>query len=252
MITGNVVAPISHSLKALVQRIREETRMKAEFGNERDAGRADQDVISSVEQTLNRADTELAALSIAEAEIAANGDLSSEGKTKKMIGAVARTYESLKSVRRDATQKRNAASEAERSLSAVPKIETDPTLDMLTSMEIRRVLRTMVQNDRMKLFTHAVRSKGTSIQRAIMNDPLFSVPSEILEPLVPQDYIDHRVIDEAAQSTQTKEYRRWETLSFAAESWKCSRARLKGLWASTVSQYHHLLGSLCGHPIWGK
>lgn len=214
MIATNTIAPISYSLKMLVQRIREEVRMRAEFGNERDPQRADQDVIASVESLLNRADRELAALSEAESALQANGDLSDEGRRKAMVKAVAQTYEALKLVRREATTKRAAAQDAQSALTAVPKGEQDPILDTLLSIEVRADLRKLAQADRMKLVTEAVQQQKSLLIRAVMNDPFHF--TDIMEPLVPRDYLS-RIRDEHAQTTQAKAWRRLETLVFSAE-----------------------------------
>jgi len=224
MIATNTVAPISHMLKSLIQKIREDVRMTAEFGEERDAKRADQAVIATTEQTLNEADTVLAPLSSEEARIQADPDTSDQGKVKRMIEAVSRTYDRLQFVGKKAKETRADSIAASEALKEVPKANGDVTVDALIGLEIRRILRGMVQSDRMAVFAEAVRMKNTGIERAVMNDPFFGLSPKPLEPLIPQDYID-RTRSEDAQATRTQAYRRMETLTFSAE-------KLEVLWGA--------------------
>lgn len=208
MIATNTVAPISAMLKALIQKIREDVRMKAEFGGTRDAKRADQDVIHSTEQTLNEADDVLAPLTTEEERIQADPDTSDAGKVKRMIESVARYYARLQFVGKKAKETRAASIAAAEALKEVPKADTDVVVDALIGIEVRGRLRTLPEPERMKVFTNALKAKNTMLERAVMNDPFGDlIPTEIMD----------RMRDEFLQDTRAKEWRRMETLTFAAE-----------------------------------
>lgn len=214
MIASNI-APISHSLQMLVQKLREETRLKAEFGGgSRDVNRADQSVIQATEQVLNKTDQILANLQREEELIQRDELLSDTGKVQKMVKLVEQIYASLQFVRETATTTRKAAESAKAAFTNVPATKLDPAVDALLCIEVRAALRKLSQADRMKLVTESVQQKNDLILRAVMTDPFFS--SAISEPMLPHSYLD-RLMDESAKTTKTQDYRRSESLAFSAE-----------------------------------
>lgn len=204
MTTTMTPAPITASLRALTQRIREEIAIQ-EFDEAND-----KDVLSGLMQVIDRADVPLAELDAAEQAIQTNANLSEAGKTKAMIEAVATCHSGEKFVTTAAKDRQAAAAELRRALDAVPKGSGEPVLDYLQSAEIRTELKKLAQHDRMRLFLEAVQQGNTTVLRAIQTDPLGGTP------LIPADFLK-RVLEENIQQNKPTEWRRWQTLVFAAE-----------------------------------
>jgi hypothetical protein len=203
MITGNVVAALTPSLKALIQKIREEFTTHAAYQG------GDSDVIEAGLRTLAEADGQLLGLAREEKLIQTDPDSSDEGKRKLMIKAVQRSYDSLGFVRKAAQQKTDAATDAKNRLVETPKAQTDPLIDALHCFEVRQLLRTLTEPQRMQLYADAIANKDVAVIRAITNNP---TP----ETLIPKEYVE-RIETEYLAKTKRGEWARLGSLQFVAE-----------------------------------
>ncbi len=203
MIATNVVAALTPSLRGLIQKLREE------FAVHQEVQGGDADVIASGTKTLDLADGELLALAKEEELIQADPDSSDEGKRKQMVKAVTTTYAALSFVKKNATQKADAASAAKQALETIPKPSGDPVVARLDEWEVRERLRVLPEPARMTLFAQAVASKNATIRRAIENDPMG-------EELISREYVK-RVVAEHAQLTEGAQWQRLQTLLFVSE-----------------------------------
>lgn len=203
MIATNTIAPISGSLRALVQRIRQETAME-DFKDAHDA-----DVLGRLLELLDQADAILVQLDEAEQHIQSNADLSEAGRTKQMIETVAGIYKQLAFVSKAATDREAAASDLKRKLETLPAPSGDPVVARLDEWEVRERLRGMSQAERMAAYLRATEQGNVAVLRAVEQDPL-------QELFVPKEYAV-RVRQEHLEKTKMKEWRRWQTLRFAME-----------------------------------
>jgi hypothetical protein len=203
MITGNVLAVVTPSLKAMIEKIRQDLKTHVAYQG------GDEDVTDSALKTLAHADGQLLALGKEEELIQADGDSSDEGKRKQMIRAVGRTYEALGFVKQAALQKADAATDAKKTLTETPKAQTDPLIDALRCFEVRQLLRPMTEAERMKLYEKAVTGKHVAIIRAIDTNPM-------LETLVPVDWSE-RIQNEHLARAKRGEWSRLQSLTYVAE-----------------------------------
>lgn len=203
MIATNTIAPISGSLRALVQRIREETAME-DFKDAHDA-----DVLGRLLELLDQADAILVQLDEAEQHIQSNVDLSESGRTKQMIETVAGIYKQLAFLGKAAKDREAAASDLKRKLETLPAPSGDLMAARLVEWEVRERLRGMSQAERMAVYLRATEQGNVAVLRAVEQDPL-------QELFVPKEYAV-RVRQEHLEKTQMKEWRRWQTLRFAME-----------------------------------
>ena len=203
MIAGNVLSVVTPSVKALIEKIRQDFKTHVGYQG------GDEDVIDSGLKTLAQADGQLLALGKEEELIQADGDSSDEGKRKQMMKAVGRTYEALGFVKKAALQKAEAAADAKKTLTETPKAPGDPLVDALHSFEIRQLLRSMSETDRMKVYEQAVSTKHVAVLRAFDSNPM-------LETLLPTDWIE-RIQDKHLAATKKGEWARLGSLQFVAE-----------------------------------
>lgn len=203
MIAGNVPSVVTPSVKALIEKIRQDFKTHVGYQG------GDEDVIDSGLKTLAQADGQLLALGKEEELIQADGDSSDEGKRKQMIKAVGRTYEALGFVKKAALQKAEAAADAKKTLTKAPIAPGDPVVDALHSFEIRQLLRSMSEADRMKLYEQAVSTKHVAVLRAFDSNPM-------LETLLPTDWIE-RIQNKHLAATKKGEWARLGSLQFVAE-----------------------------------
>ena len=203
MPTQNVLTVGTAPVLALIQRSREEAVIRVEYEG------ADRDVIGSFLEILDQAEAELTLLDREINALAVDPDLSDGGKAKRAGEIVGKAYAGFDYVGKAGATKRAAADEAKARLTAVPKAQTDLTVDYLQGYEIRQRLTQLPLSERMTIFAGAIAKKNVAVQRAILNDPLHA-------ELVPQDYAE-RVLQEHAQHTEGTQWRRMEALEFISD-----------------------------------
>lgn len=203
MIAGNVLSVVTPSLTALIEKIRQDFKTHVGYQG------GDEDVIDSGLKTLAQADGQLLALGKEEQLIQSNRDLSDEGKVKAMVKAVGGAYKSLAFVKENAATKADAALDAKTRLTETPKVPGDPVVDALHSFEIRQLLRSMSEADRMKVYEKAVSTKHVAVLRAFASNPM-------LEMLLPTDWIE-RIQNNHLAATKKGEWARLGSLQFVAE-----------------------------------
>ncbi len=204
MATQNVLTVGTAPVLALIQRSREEAVIHIEYEG------ADRAVIGSFLEILDQAEAELTLVDRAINALAVDSDLSDAGKTKRAVEIVGKAYGGhLQLVRKAWVTKRAAADEAKARLTAVPKAQTDATVDYFQGYEIRQRLSRLPVSERMTIFAQAVATKNAAVQRALANDPLH-------EELIPGEYIE-RVVQEHAQQSESLQWRRLEALEFISD-----------------------------------
>ncbi|MEQ1679267.1 MAG: hypothetical protein ABL950_01475 [Nitrospira sp.] len=112
-------------------------------------------------------------------------------------------------MKKAALQKAEAAADAKKTLTETPKAPGDPTVDALHSVEIRQLLRSMSEADRMKVYEQAMSTKHVAVLRAFDSNPM-------LETLLPTDWIE-RIQNKHLAATKKGEWARLGSLQFVAE-----------------------------------
>lgn len=203
MITQNVLNVTIAPLEDQLQRITEDFAVHLKFAN------GDPAVVASCHEIVDQARKRLVALRHEVEAITLDPDTSDIKKVKLAGKAVSQAYTDLQLVRKKATTIADAAAEAKRQLTAVPKSQHNETTDYLIGYEIRTRLISMTQSERMTLFAQAVATKNIAVQRALANDPLN-------EELIPREYVE-RVIQEHAQQTEGRAWTRLESLQLVSD-----------------------------------
>ncbi len=157
-------------------------------------------------EVLDRADGILQAMEKQEAAIAIDSHLSPLGK-QEQTGKLAKEFHGkLSFVKGDATTRKSAAEQLQRTFAAVPKSQSNETVDFLISSEIRGRLAKLPMSERMKL----LQDGNAQVLRAILTDPLN-------EALVDRTFLDRLQNDQAKATDNGKEWLRKESLVFVAE-----------------------------------
>jgi hypothetical protein len=204
MFTYNAVGPISASLKALNQRLREESLAYKAL----DEG-ADEDVVEGVQKDLDKADVLLDELGVGEERVAVDTRLSTVGQQQEMVKIVADVRTRLAFVEKAATDRRDAAAQARKALEAIPKPSGDPVVARLEEMEIRERLRSLEMAQRMQVYLTATAAGDASIVRAVKTAPAGEV---LIEP----EFLK-RIDHEALERSKPEQLRRVRTLEYAAD-----------------------------------
>lgn len=203
MITGNVISSISHSLAALVQRIREEALAAKEFES------ADADVISGVVTVLDQVEGVLEELHTVEEKIATDETLSPVGKQQKMMVLVEQTYAKLRFVSKKAEDRLQAYAQEKAILDQVPKPVGNELVAYWREREIRDILRQLDVPKRMEVYIRGRAQNDLDLQRAVALAPL-------REDLLPSEFVQ-RVDTEYLEKTRPEQVQRLATLKRAAE-----------------------------------
>jgi len=151
MITTNTIAAISPSLRALIQRLREEVLTFAAT----DEGAADPAVIDGLTKVFDEAGLLVEELRLAEERVATDPRLSAMGQREAMVKAVTDIRTRLAFVTKAAKDRQVAADAERKALEAIPKASGDAVVAQLEAMEIREQLRRLSMSQRMDLYAKA-------------------------------------------------------------------------------------------------
>ena len=170
MIALNEIAPVTPSLRALVQRLREEASIEKLEGDEA--------ILDNFLKVLDETNSVLAALSKKEEAIITNADLSVSGRQKAMIAAVNESYGKLAFVSKKADQLR-AAYESEKTAAPTPaKPQGDPVVQAIQGMEIRTRVAQLSLPEKMKVYETAKMRGEQLVVRVLSDESLLSLYDE--------------------------------------------------------------------------
>lgn len=189
-----------------------------------EAKRGNSDVILAGVELFDRADATLRVMEKKEAAIATDARLSPVGRQEQMANVAAEFHPQLRFVGDGGRDRRNAAAEIQKKLTAVPRAQSNETTDYLTGYEIRTRLAKLPMAERMKIVSEAMTHGRAHVLRAVMTDPL---GEELIEP----EFLD-RLQEQQAQKNDGREWVRLQSLTFVAE-------RLEQLSAAVHLQLSH-------------
>lgn len=232
MITGNVVARVSHGPAMLIQRLKEELAIVKARGE----GTAT--VLAAALDKLDQASLTLEAFRLKEEAIQADGNLSDQGKRTKMEQIAQEFSGQLAFIERAATDRREAARQLRQELDKLPTVVTDPVLSYLREAEVRRRLERVALADRLKLLGDATKPQKTMILLSVENDPLNP------DDLMPAEY-RQRVKDELLETSRAEDLERWRTLNVCSEK----LTLLANVLETTMGKYSVAVPSFPGQLI---
>lgn len=199
MIAYNDLAPLAQKLRIFAQKFKEAIVSYLEFK------KGQSDVCLSGVEVLDRADGILQAMEKQEAAIATDARLSTVGKQERMADVAKTFYEQLRFVGAAAKDRKHAAEQLRQTFAAVPKAQSNETVDFLMSSEIRGRLAKLPMSERMKL----VQDGNAHVLRAIMTDPLN-------DSLVDRAFLERLQNDRAKATDNGKAWVRMESLVFVS------------------------------------
>lgn len=214
-ITGNVVAGVSHTPRALIQKLKEELSIYA-FNTP-----SISTVTAAALDKLDQADLVLGEFQLRAEAIQADALSSDQGKRVNMEAAAKEFFERLRFIAEAAENRRQAAAELRKDLDTLPKSPDDPIIEWMRGYEIRTELRKLEEMPRTKVFgldplnptkplEGSEKRKVAAILRAIESDPMG--PST----LIPEEFLG-RIKEELSAKNQAAEYARWQALVFVGD-----------------------------------
>ncbi|MBX3350114.1 MAG: hypothetical protein KF747_15420 [Nitrospira sp.] len=204
MIATNSVAPISGSLRAQVQQLRAAALSKQEFEG------LDPDVVGSLTDILDQAESILTVFADEEERVQANADLSEAGRTKAMTKAVRAAHDKLRVIEKKAAERRQAYESESAVISAAPKPSSDSLVSAVRELDIQRRLQTAPLHEQMKAYKIASDNGWGSTMRALKDVEVFG------EDLRLTSYIQ-RVDQERFEAKEPKRASRLKALKYSAE-----------------------------------
>jgi hypothetical protein len=203
MIASNVVAPISGSLRAQVQKLQADALGKQESEN------LDPDIIKGLLDILDEAEIVLAALSIEEEKAQTDPDLSDAGRIKAMTKAVRVAHAKLRVIEKKATERREAYESESAVIHAAPKPASDSMAGALREMEIRNKLRGAPLHEQMQAYLTASQRGWRDTLRALKDAEMFE--DSLLTAFI------QRVDRERFDTKEPKQASRLRALKYCAE-----------------------------------
>jgi len=207
MIATNSIAPISGSLRALTEHLKQTARSHAEFES------GDPDIVDGVVKIMDETTLLMEELRLAEESIGMNQTLSVIGQQEAMAKVAKDLHGRAKRIEKAAIQRREAHASEKAAALATPKPLGDPHISFLKEQEQRVRLRSLPLPAQMRAYADAVQRNEVTLVRAI-KDPAFI--SEMLADTAFADFVA-RVDREHVKFTTPQTWTRLETLEKAAQ-----------------------------------
>jgi hypothetical protein len=207
MIVTNSVAPISGSLRAITEQLKQTARSHAEFES------GDPDIVDGVVKIMDDTTLLIEELRLAEESIAMNQTLSVIGQQEAMAKVAKDLHGRAKRIEKAAIQRREAHASEKAAALATPKPLGDPHISFLKEQEQRVRLRSLPLPAQMRAYADAVQRNEVTLVRAI-KDPAFI--SEMLGEKAFADFVE-RVDREYVKFKTPQTWTRLQTLEKAAQ-----------------------------------
>jgi len=214
-------APLASELHRLSEKLKEHCILQLE----RKEKSAPDPLHSGIEH-FTRASKVLEAMGEIEGGILTNARLSDLGRREEMRKLTNEYRDKVTFLATAAKDKRAAAAKLEKDLLAGPTTKLDPIPDAMQGQEIRRVLRSKEQLERVKLLVTSLNAGHDHLLRAVQLDPFVFSDAD---RLIPAHDLERLQAEYAKKPDDGKRWNQMETLIWVAE-------RLEQLWAVADTQ----------------